>query len=56
MKATCPECYFEFDVEGEVMIGEIIDCPDCGMELEVVSIDEDKIILQTVSVEEDWGE
>ncbi len=56
LKATCPECYFEFDVEGEVMIGEIIDCPDCGVELEVVSVDEDKVVLQTVAVEEDWGE
>ncbi|MBS7246994.1 MAG: lysine biosynthesis protein LysW [Candidatus Freyarchaeota archaeon] len=38
------------------MIGEIIDCPDCGVELEVVSVDEDKVVLQTVAVEEDWGE
>lgn len=56
MKATCPECYFEFDVEKEVIIGEIIDCPDCGAELEVVSINDEEITLQPVTVEEDWGE
>lgn len=56
MKATCPECYFEFDVKKEVIIGEIIDCPDCGAELEVVSINDEEITLQPVTVEEDWGE
>ncbi len=36
--AYCPECEAELDEEFEE-IGEVITCPECGVELEVVSID-----------------
>lgn len=36
--AKCPECGGLLDLEeGEVEEGEIISCPDCGTELEVVN-------------------
>ena len=34
----CPECEALIDEEFED-IGEIISCPECGVELEVISID-----------------
>lgn len=36
--AICPERGAEIEL-AEVMEGEIVDCPDCGIELEVVSAD-----------------
>ena len=36
--ARCPECGGVVDIEeGEVEEGEIISCPDCGSDLEVVN-------------------
>ena len=54
MPATCPECAAEIKVD-DVMEGEIIDCPDCGVELEVVSLDPLRLDLAPED-EEDWGE
>ena len=52
--ATCPECEGTVTVE-EVMRGEIVQCPDCGAELEVVKTD--PIMLELApEEEEDWGE
>lgn len=36
--STCPECEAVIDAEFED-VGEIVSCPECGIELEVVSID-----------------
>jgi len=39
------------------VIGEIVSCPDCGLELEVKQINGDKVELKEISIEkEDWGE
>lgn len=35
---NCPECGAPIEDEG-YEVGEIIECPDCGVELEIVSID-----------------
>jgi len=56
LKVTCPECYYEFEVDDDIIVGEIVECPDCGAELEVVSVNDGEVVLQAVSVEEDWGE
>jgi len=57
MKTTCPECYFEFEIDDNVMLGEVIECSDCGTELEVIDIQESVAVLQKAeSEEEDWGE
>ena len=37
------------------MVGEIIECEECGVELEVVSVNPLKLELAP-EVEEDWGE
>ncbi len=36
--AYCPECEADIDEEFEET-GEVITCPECGVELEVISID-----------------
>ena len=54
MTATCPECEAEINLSN-VLRGEIVPCPDCGADLEVVSVD--PIVLELAPMEqEDWGE
>ncbi len=54
MSATCPECEAEISLSN-VLRGEIVPCPDCGADLEVVSTD--PIVLELAPMEqEDWGE
>lgn len=56
-KAVCTECFYEFDVDENVIMGEVITCEDCGIELEVIEIEKNKVKLQPAeSEEEDWGE
>ncbi len=52
--ATCPECEGAVPT-ADVERGEIVQCPDCGAELEVTSTD--PVTLQLApEEEEDWGE
>jgi alpha-aminoadipate/glutamate carrier protein LysW len=48
----CPECEAIIDEEFED-IGEMISCPECGVELEVISIDPVEFDLAPVDDEED---
>jgi len=53
--AECPECGAALVLEDNVEAGEIIVCPDCGVELEVISVN--PIVVEPApEVEEDWGE
>lgn len=54
MSATCPECEATIKLE-KPMRGEIIVCPDCGAELEVVKENPLELDLAPQE-EEDWGE
>jgi len=51
----CPECEAVIDEEFED-IGEIISCPECGIELEVISIDPVEFDLALVDDEEEDDE
>jgi len=54
MTASCPECAAEFLLEN-VLVSEIVTCPDCGVELEVMGLD--PVVLDLApEEEEDWGE
>ena len=54
---TCPDCLAEIKVPDDVMVGELIECPDCGLELEVEKIEGGEIEIQRLAIEkEDWGE
>jgi alpha-aminoadipate carrier protein LysW len=51
----CPEC--EAAIEEEVEdLGEIVSCPECGVELEVVSVDPVEFDLAPVDEEADARE
>lgn len=57
VKAKCPVCLAEFELPDDVLLGEIVTCPDCGSELEVKEIKGSEVELKEVVIEkEDWGE
>jgi len=54
---NCPECDAELEIPEDVISGEIISCPDCGMDYEVEITEEGEIKLKPAEIEgEDWGE
>ena len=50
--SICPECEAVIDEEFDD-IGEIISCPECGVELEVINIDPVEFDLALIDDEED---
>jgi len=52
---TCIVCEGKIQVSDDLLEGEIIVCPDCGSELEVVSLDP-LTLEEAPEVQEDWGE
>ena len=53
--AECPECAADVDLLDDVMEGEIVQCGECGLELEVVNLAPPTLALAPEE-EEDWGE
>jgi alpha-aminoadipate/glutamate carrier protein LysW len=51
----CPECEAVIDEEFED-IGEILSCPECGVELEVISLDPIEFDLAPIDDDEDGDE
>jgi alpha-aminoadipate carrier protein LysW len=51
----CPECEAVIDEEFDD-VGEVISCPECGIELEVISIDPVEFDLAPIDDEEDDDE
>lgn len=50
---VCPECQATIEIdEFDVDKGEIISCPECGVELQVVNIA--PLEFDSVPEEEDW--
>jgi alpha-aminoadipate carrier protein LysW len=52
---TCIECGAELNILADVMMGEILPCPDCGVELEVTNLSPLTVELAPQEME-DWGE
>ena len=52
--AHCAECDAELTLV-DVVEGEIVVCSDCGVDLEVISLDPPQLELAPME-EEDWGE
>jgi alpha-aminoadipate carrier protein LysW len=52
---SCPECSAEIELEPNTVVGEIIVCPDCGVDLEVKSLNPATVELAPME-QEDWGE
>jgi alpha-aminoadipate carrier protein LysW len=51
----CLECGADLALGADLEEGEIVVCPDCGVELEVMSLEPLTLDLAP-EVEEDWGE
>ena len=52
---TCPACEADIVIPADAMENELLACPDCGSELEILSLDPLELDLAP-EVEEDWGE
>lgn len=52
---TCLECGAQLDIGSDLIVGEILECPDCGVELEVIQLSPLTIDIAP-EIEEDWGE
>ena len=55
MKAVCVVCEANVTVPDDCCEGELVICPDCGTELEVVSL-EPLTLEEAPQVQEDRGE
>lgn len=53
--AECPICGAEIPFEVDTVKGELIECSDCGTELEVISVNPNKV-EEAPMEEEDWGQ
>jgi alpha-aminoadipate carrier protein LysW len=53
--ASCPECGADVTLAANIEKGEIIQCADCGAELEVLSVNPVELAIAPEE-EEDWGE
>ncbi len=57
MEQKCQDCDATMKILDDVVVGEIISCPDCGNEFEVSKLDSNNVTLSPAeSVGEDWGE
>ncbi len=52
---SCVECAAEIELAQNTEVGEIIVCPDCGVDLEVTGLDPAAVQLAPME-QEDWGE
>jgi len=55
LMAKCVECDADVALGDNVEAGEIVDCPDCGTELEVIATGP-VALARAPEEEEDWGE
>ena len=54
-KAECPVCAAEVLLSHDAVDGELIVCPECGAELEIITVDPPEL-AEAPQEEEDWGE
>lgn len=52
---NCPECEAEVTLDATNEVGEILVCPDCGVDLEITALDPASVDLAPME-QEDWGE
>jgi alpha-aminoadipate carrier protein LysW len=53
--AECPVCAAAVALSEDTVQGELITCPECGVELEVISLEPPQL-AEAPQEEEDWGE
>lgn len=54
LERECPKCDMWVPLHGDLYLNEVMQCPDCLSELEVVTLDPVLLALAP-EVEEDWG-
>ena len=53
----CIDCSASLDVPADALNGEIISCPDCGLDYVIEVCEDGKQELKQLTLEgEDWGE
>ena len=53
--SECPVCDAELPIPDDPVESELLDCEECGVELEILALD--PIVLgEAPEAEEDWGE
>ena len=52
----CVDCDAQVTVPDDAVNGEIVTCPDCGLDFEVVAGSQSRTIKPVVIEKEDWGE
>lgn len=53
--AECPVCGGDVELASDVVVGELLECADCGSELEVLTV-KPLSLGEAPETEEDWGE
>ncbi len=53
--AECPVCSAKINFSTDTIANELIACPECGSELEVISVNPPEL-AEAPQEEEDWGE
>ena len=57
MTIMCTDCGGELEVPNDSEAGEIIECPDCGLDYVIVEDESGQLSLKELTLEgEDWGE
>ncbi len=54
-QVTCPICEAIVDIADGTVVGELMECAECGAELEVTTVEPFEV-QEAPEVEEDWGE
>ncbi len=57
MSNACMDCGADVEVPNDSLLGEIVGCPDCGLDY-VIEVDESgsKQLTELLIEGEDWGE
>lgn len=54
-QTECPICDFNLEMLGDTLVGELIECTDCGTELEVIET-VPFTVEEAPTEDEDWGQ
>ena len=55
-RGTCPECDADVQVDEDADKGDVVDCSDCGCQLEVVGLDPIELDVAEQEEDEEWTE
>ena len=52
----CPDCEAVVPMPENALNGEIVTCSECGLDLEIALLGQDRTVKPVVLEKEDWGE